>query len=242
MSEVKVCDRCGRDDGTHEWREGDCILRHRNHSTRLIDDAQVCVWCVQRHQTWLREILDLYATLDQVLEPGSIPDDTADHKRPKKPADAPAPIRLEAWALLFDTDRLKTTGRHSDLPDIPSVLTGWAQNACDDRDLTGASLDGTVMTSARLLTEHAEFIASRPWVDEYDAELAWVRQALRQAHGVSEGRQPVGRCPSLDGDGKECGGPLWPDRHGAMAVTCGACQRRFDERFLRLLGGMIEAS
>jgi hypothetical protein len=242
-TEQKVCDRCGEKDGTHVYVEGDCVLRHRNHSTRLVEGTFVCIWCVARHQSWLREILDLYATLDQVLEPGSIPDDTADHKRPKKPAETPSPVRLEAWALLFDTARLNAWGRHpSDLPDIPSVLSGWAQNMCDDRDLAGAALTGTVMTAVRLLTEHADFIVSRPWVDEYDAELGWCRQALRQAHGISEGRQPVGKCPSLDGDGVTCDGPLWPDRHGAMAVTCGTCKRHFNERFLRLLGGMIEAS
>lgn len=247
------CSLCGTTTGHHTWVEGDCILHHRKHSRRLIEGTFICVWCVSRHGDWLREILDLYATLDRVLEPGSIPDDTADHKRQKKPAETPIPIRLEAWALLFDATRMytATVDEHGvshaaylggSLPDVPAVLTSWAGNALDDQGLAGGSLNGTVTTAVRILTEHATYIAGRPWIDTYDAELAWVRQALRHAHGISEGRQPVGPCPSLDGDGAECGGPLWPDRGGAMAVQCGACHRSFDERFLRLLGGMIEAS
>lgn len=238
--EPKVCEHCGSTVGKHSWTEGDCLLPHRGHARRLIPNTFVCVWCVTRHHEWLREILDLYATLNEVIEPGSVPEDVAgDHKRPKKPADQPAPVRLAAWAMLFDADRLRATGQPTDLPNIPAVLTSWAQNAMDDRGLAGASLNGSAMTAVRILTEHAEFIASRPWIDTYDAELSWLRRALRAAHGIHEDREPVGRCRSLTGDGVECGGPLWPDRSGAMAVECGTCHRRFDEKFLRLLGGML---
>lgn len=233
------CETCGHTDGQHPWQEGDCILPHRGHSRTLLKPTHVCRACITRHQTQLTECLNLYATLGDVLEPGSIPDDTADHKHTKKAADVPPLVRLEVFAMLFDTGRLYTTGRGSDLPDVPAVLTAWARNTCDDQGLTGASLDSTLSTAVKLLHEHAEYIAGRPWVDEYDAELGWCRQALRRAHGISDGRQPVGRCPSLNGAGAECGGPLWPDPFGAMAVQCGACHRHFDERFLRLLGGMM---
>jgi hypothetical protein len=234
-TEQKVCDRCGEKDGTHTYVEGDCVLRHRNHSTRLVEGTFVCVWCVARHQSWLREILDLYATLDQVLEPGSIPDDTADHKRPKKPAETPSPVRLEAWALLFDKARLftATIDEHGishpaylggSLPDVPGVLTGWAQNACDDQGLAGTSLHGDVMTAVRLLTEHAEFIVGRPWVDTYDTELGWCRTSLMRAHGITNPR-PLGKCLTVN-DTTACTGNVWADKDGGQP-RCDRCNRRY---------------
>jgi len=236
----KPCEDCGRVDGHHDWVEGDCVLPHRTHSRKLLAGTFVCVWCVKRHRDWLRDILDLYATLTDVVLAGSVPDETAEHQHVKKSADTPVPIRLAAWALAFDAARMFTTGAGTDLPDIPAVLTSWAQNACDEQGLAGASLDSTLSTAVKLLDAHAERIAGFGWVDEYDAELGWCRTALRRAHGITGGRRPVGKCPSLDGDGVECGGPLWPNLDdGGMSVDCGTCKRHFDERFLRLLGGMI---
>jgi hypothetical protein len=230
------CRRCGRTDGHHSWVEGDCVLPHRNHSTRLLDGTQVCVWCVERHRTWLAEILDLYATLGDVLLAGSIPDDTAEHKHVKKSADTPVPIRLAVFAMLRDRARLTAPVRQDDgtylaagyltsaLPDIPAVLTSWARNALEDQGMAGASLDSTLSTACKLLDVHAERIAGLPWVDEYDAELGWCRRALQRAHGVKTNPPPLGRCITVT-DTRSCTGQVWPV-HGALP-RCSKCGRRY---------------
>ena len=218
------CNRCGRTDGHHSWVEQDCILPHRNHSTKLVDGTNVCVWCVERHRVWLAEILDLYATLGEVLLAGSIPDDTAEHQHAKKSADTPVPIRLAVFALAFDRARLFTTGRASDLPDVPGVLTSWARNALEDQGMAGASLDSTLSTACKILGVHAERIAGLPWVDEYDAELGWCRRALQRAHGVQTNPPPLGRCIHVT-DTWSCTGQVWPER-GALP-RCDKCGRRY---------------
>lgn len=237
---MSICDRCGTTDHRHTWVEGDCVLPHRGHHKATIGHA--CTGCVQRHRDWLREIIELFTTLAQVVPAGSVPDDTADHGKPRKQPASPAPMRLDAWAMLHDRQRLYRTGRDSDLPDVPAVLDDLAQRILDDHphggDEAGASLDGTAVTAARILTEWGERIARGPWIDEYDAELAWVRRRLRAAHGLAS-KHPVGRCPSLDGNGDTCDGPLWPDRHGRLAVDCARCRRHYDETYLRHLGAMI---
>ena len=238
MTADQPCTRCGAapDAPRHTWVEGDCILGHKQHTRATI--GHVCTGCVDRHRDWLREVVELYGTLWQVLEPGSVPDDTAEHGKPRKQPASPAPIRLAAWAMLHDRDRLRSTGHYgTDLPDIPAVLTGWAQYVHDEHHWTTTAPD-TVAGAAATLTAQAEFLARTPEIDTYDAELRWMRRHLRAAHGVTQ-PQPVGRCPSLDGHGTECRGPLWPDRYGRMAVKCGRCGREFGEAFLRHLGGMM---
>jgi len=223
---------------------------HRSHTRRSAGLA--CRWCVTRQRAWLREITDLYATLHQVIAAGSIPDDTADHGKPKKQPASPAPMRLDAWAMLYDTRRLRPGARiegtdqwrgvdyRIDLPDVPAVLEAWAGRLYDDMYSNEPQTMNTLTAAAAFLTAQAEPAAHLPWLDEYDAELGWCRTALRRVHGISA-QQPVGRCPTLNGHGETCGGPLWPSLDG-MQVHCGYCSRIFDERFLSHLGGMISAS
>jgi hypothetical protein len=231
-----VCDHCGQPNGAHGWVDGDCVLpHHHNHAPATV--GHVCRWCVDRHRTWLPEIVDLYATLHHVILPGSVPDDTADHKHVKN-AEAPVPIRLEAWALLYDTRRLYATGQPSDLPDIPAVICEWAGNLFADAYHSTGPL--TLSGAAAVLQSHADAVARTPWVDEYDADLAWCRGALRRVHGLNSAPRLVGRCPALDGDGNTCARPLWPSRDGTMAVECTRPRpHRFDEPYLRHLGGMM---
>jgi hypothetical protein len=222
------CRVCPGHAGHHQPDDDDCVLQHSYSKKSHPPKAQfghVCRYCVTRHREWLGEIFDLYATLVMILLPGSIPDNTAAHGHTKKAPEAPAPVRLGALAMTADRNRLLRTGDPTDLPDVPAVLTDMAQRYCDDNSLEGASLNGTASAAVRLLTEHAETLATMPWIDEYDAELGWMRRQLRTEHGISnQPAQPVGRCPSLDGDGHPCNGPLWPDRHGVMAVECGTCR------------------
>lgn len=220
------CSTCGSID-RHVWVEGDCILPHRRHSRRLVPGTFVCEPCVERHTTWLREIVDLYATLTDVLLAGSVPDDTAAHKHQKKAPASPSPIRLDAWALLHnqvndhvnnDDGTVSPAYLGANLPDIPAILTGWAQALYDANDWT-ATAPNTVTGAAAALTAGAETIAGDPDVDSYDAELRWVRRALRNAHGLTD-PHPLGQCLTLD-----CGGNVWPA--AGEQPRCDRCARRY---------------
>ena len=244
MTSGTACEKCGAfGDLGHSWTEGTCVLPHRYDKPNHPPAATVghcCRWCVERHREWLTEIVELYATLEDVLEPGSVVETTGEYQKPRKQPASPAPVRLEAWAMLFDADRLYATGRFSALPDVPSVLSGWAGATFDELHYN-ATAPNTVTGAVAVLSANAETIAAAAFVDDYDAELTWVRTALRRAHGIVD-VQPVGRCPSLDGNGQQCGGPLWADTSGKMSVRCGNCERVFDEQFLRHLGGMMESA
>lgn len=241
------CTRCGQTPG-HSWVDGDCVLQHRQHSTQLVDGAHVCVPCVKRWDDWLTEITELYAGLAGVVPAGSLPiETTGEYQKPRKKPASPAPFRLAAWAMLHgqinpivkdrDGQFLESGYLGEHLPNVPDVLANWAE-ALYDHKQWGDGWPTTVTGAAAALRANRDTLATLPDVDTLDAELAWIRRHLRAAHGIAD-QQPVGRCPSLDGAGHECGGPLWPDRHGRMAVSCSRCGRRFDERFLSHLGGML---
>lgn len=206
----------------HEWTEGTCVLPHRYDKPQHPPPASIgycCKWCVERHRLWLTEITELYATLYEVLEPGSIPDTTAEHAHVKKRPASPAPMRLEAWAMLFDTDRLYRTGRRDDLPDIPAALSGWADWVFETHGYT-APAPTTVTGAVAVLSSNAEHIACQSFVDDYDAELGWLRSALRAAHGISEPK-PLGACLTVD-----CTGRVWRDKDGGRP-KCDRCGRRY---------------
>lgn len=235
MSESKLCERCGAfGDLQHEWREGDCILPHKGHAKASI--GHICERCVERHKTWLTEITELYSYLGSMVDPAAIPDDTAEHKHVKKKPASPAPFRLDAWAMTIDRGRLFARGGrkddgtltvdylHGTLPDVPEVLQGWAGYAIE----TGAALTSTHITTVAgaviQLQSAAEHIAGQPWIDEYDAELRWVRNALRRAHGITD-PQHLGECITVT-DGRDCGGIVWPARDGGKP-KCDRCRRQY---------------
>lgn len=249
MSETaNLCERCGAfGEIPHGWVEGDCVLPHRAHSRKLVAGTHVCEPCLERWDEWLAEVVDLYATLPDVLRVGSISDDTAEHQH-MKVSGSPALMRLGAWALLHprmlnshvkgDDGELHHTGTDG-LPDVADVLHNHAQAVYDAKGWTGQAPD-TVSGAAAVIRSNREVLAGTPDVDTFDAELRWVRRSLRTAHGISDAK-PVGRCPSLDGWGRECGGPLWPARGGSMSVSCSHCGRKFGQAFLSHLGGMMSA-
>jgi hypothetical protein len=231
--DANLCDRCGAfGDMPHAWVEGDCILPHDNHSTRLASGAHVCVHCIDRHIEWLTEIVELYAGLCEVVLAGSIPDDTAAHSH-KKAAGSPSPLRLAAWALIegvndhtidvdYSTGVRVETVRDAylgpNLPDVPAVLTGWAQAALDEQ-YENATAPSTVAGAAAVLQTHATVMARLPDIDTYDAELRWVRRSLRAAHAISD-PQPLGRCLTTT-----CRGLVWRQAEGSP--ECDRCRRRY---------------
>jgi hypothetical protein len=231
------CPHCGAPIG-HIWVEGQClnVPAHDHHRASV---GFLCQPCVDRINDRLEAILILYATLPFVTAIGSVPDDIAPHRHVKGDA-APAPMRLAVIALL--DGRNPATGRYTtDVPDVAGVLHGWAECLADHYGLVSARVRrGTLLDSVRFLTAYTSKAAAAPWVDDYQAEIDWCWNALRQAHGLCPPQvRPVGRCPSQDGRGAICGGDLWPDKAGTMQVACGRCLRVFGPTYLRHLGGMI---
>jgi hypothetical protein len=230
------CPHCGQPVG-HVWVEGQC-LNVPQHDHRRATIGFLCQPCLDRINDRLEAILILYATLPFVTAIGSVPDDIAPHRHVKGDS-APAPVRLSVVALL--DPRNHATGHYTtDVPDVAGVLNDWAEALAEYRGLAGASLNGTLNTSIRLLRAHSTAAAAAPWVDDYQAEIDWCWRSLRDAHGLTPPQtRPVGHCPSQDGRGAICGGDLWPDKAGTMSVACGRCQRVFGPTYLRHLGGLI---
>lgn len=230
-TEAKVCKRCGAfGDLPHGWVEDDCILPHRTtneHHMPRAKHGHICDHCVTRHREWLEEIVTLYATLTDVLLAGSIPDDTAEHQRVKKAPASPSPLRLDAWALLHP--RMLNWGARVDgelrvgylggsLPDIPTLLSSWAQAAYDAQGWTATAPD-TVSGAVAALTTAAELAGHQTWIDDYDAELTWIRRSLRNAHGISNPTH-LGMCLNVG-----CTGKVWPKP--GDNPRCGKCGRRY---------------
>lgn len=223
------CRHCGRSDGTHEWQDSDCVLPHRNHSRKLVEGAHVCLHCVERHGEWLTEIVELYATLDRVILAGSVESAPDEYQKPRKRPASPSPLRLDAWALLNGQVNDHTIDRDgtvhaaylgANLPDVPAVLAGWAQTLFDGEGWGTAPT--TVSGAAAVLKANGVRFAANPEIDTFDAELRWVRQALRNAHGV-RAPKPFGACMTVD-----CSGQVWPDKdHGNP--RCDRCSRRYGQ-------------
>lgn len=233
----RLCSRCGLTGGVHQWQDDDCILPHRGHSTNLLPGAHVCLFCIERHRDWLAEIVELYAGLTDVLLAGSIPDDTAAHQHTKKAPASPSPLRLDAWALLYgqlndhvvdlvvEADGTRTLVEHaawlgSNLPNVPAVLAGWAQAAFDAQGWTDTA-PNTVTGATAALRTAAEIMARLPDVDTYDAELRWVRRALRGAHGLRQ-PQDFGACLTVTAN-RSCSGRVI--RETVEQPHCKRCNR-----------------
>lgn len=224
-----VCEKCGAfGDMEHGWIEGDCILPHRNHSRRLVDGTHICVHCQDRWLEWLPDIVHMEAELDEVLLAGSIPDDTAPHQHVKKIPASPSPLRLAAWALahpgmlkFYTTDENGQNLEHigmQGLPDIRHILANWSEAIYSELGW-GDGAPRYVSASAALIQAQIGVVAALPDVDTFDAELRWVRNALRNAHGISD-PTPIDRCLNVD-----CGGNVWPV--SAKKPKCDRCGREY---------------
>jgi len=232
-----LCRRCGAFGGMdHGWVEGDCMLPHKNHSAATV--GHCCAWHVERHQAWLGEIAELYDDLPDVVDEGSVPDDTAEHKHTKRPA-SPALMRLEAWSMVYEADDLWAAGDVSadsrtwdgdgilgrnylrGLPDVAAVMGSWAQGCVDSLGMT-FTVSRRVSANAALLKTNAEHIATQAWVDDYDAELGWLRRCLRRAHGISD-PEPLAPCIDVT-NGRECHGMVWP----GQPPKCDRCARKYN--------------
>lgn len=233
------CDRCGGEPKNHTPVEGDCLLPHgytHNQHPPQASVGWICRGCVDRQRDWLKEIVELYGTLTDVLLAGSIPDDTAEHDHVKKAPASPSPIRLDAFALLRP-DGLRHTIRGenqfggdmtstylTELPDVPAVLAGWAQAVYDARDMTAAA-PAHVEGAAVVCRMNVEVLARIPDADTFDQEIRWLRRALRAAHGLGLPRD-FGRCITVN-ENQSCHGRVVSE-HGETP-HCKRCGRRYQD-------------
>lgn len=216
-----------------------CQLRHKKPAEAGV--GLICSHHAAGLNEALQDILELWALLPLYLLPGQSVDDGSRHL---KISAAPAPGSLHVMSL---TDRRMHAPRPpgeqlwyqetDDIVDAFGTLVERAAYVAFGRDITNPDLV-TITATVRLLRDNRDWIAGQDWISDYAEELRDLRAALTMG---STRNRPVGHCPSLNGDGTECGGPLWPDRNGAMAVDCGTCERHYDERFLSHLGGMMTA-
>jgi hypothetical protein len=227
------CNQCGVIGGRadqHIWIEGDCLLPHRldrpNHPPAA-KHGLICGNCVDRHKTTLTEILELWATLHLVVAQGSIHEELAQHQKPRKQPGSPAPMRLTAWIMLYDRERLRPGIRTTEgtietlpltqaLPDIPAVLAGWATQI-------QPTIKATDTAAIAALTVNAEAIGHQPWVDEYDTELRWILTKLRNAHAITN-QKPLARCIQTT-NGHRCTGHVWP--RSSTAPKCDRCHHTY---------------
>lgn len=217
-----------------------CGLRHK-HGVRA-DVGLLCDHHLAAVSETLQDILEFWALLPLYLVRGEEGHDSGS-KRGKISA-ASAPLRVDVLSL---TDH-RNYAPHDpgwqvwwapvDVPDVAGTLSTWAELAVHGHTDCVPRL--TVMAAVRTLQSHRDRTAYFDAVVDYWAELRNLRSMLAAASGEPNPK-PVGHCPTLDGDGNACDGPLWADRKGGMQVTCGRCDRVFDEPMLRHLGGMMTA-
>lgn len=195
--------------------------------------ARICPRCIDRLDTWLRQIPDTYALLPAVIEHGTVSTnpETASTKRP----DPPAPLRLEVLDLLDVRPQRGAAG----------LLDSWADVIRDQRQLPlAAAASYGVAPSCRLLLAHLPWASQQEWITDLYAEIKpLVRELLDR---VGEYRpKPVGWCKALVAKPGEpalvvCGGGLFldKDRRGCHCANCGA---RFDgaDPGLRVLGRVV---
>jgi hypothetical protein len=222
--------------------EGTCILPHRYDKERHPPQAEtgnVCSHCTERHREHLTEIVELYAGLLDVFSGVRIDQDVAEHQHQKKAAAPPAPVRrLEAWVMLFDTGRLYAQGPrrddgsfaedyvHTATPSVYAVLAAWCDYLYEAKNWDANDVAATVAGCASTLSAYADFIAGEPWVDDFDAEIRWLRTALRRVHGLSDPR-PVADCLNTE-KGTECQGQVWrPEPDDGKGLRCDKCNRRY---------------
>lgn len=239
VASIPSCSPC---DG--ETSQTFCRLHHKARAV-----AEVGLICFDHHASikeTLQDILEFWALLPLYLLPGSAP--VADGSKKRKNPDAPAPLNLGVVALndrrsddeeqrvsvLTHGSKYESNGDES-LPSVPVHLAAWADLVREERDL--AAGDGTVVDSVRLLQKHLDYLAGDDLIKKFDAQIRTIRRHLASGNG-EYAPKPVGKCPTLDGAGKYCDGPLWA-AGDKMEVDCGKCGRHYDERILRHLGGML---
>ena len=192
-----------------------------------VDLGLLCKRCVKNLRRMLREIPDLYATLD--VTPGHAASDEG--VRHTKVSGSPALARLDVVALMDPrTSATDSSGEPWDgSAYIPNEVGTWALLLAEERQVT--TRIATMYEAARFLTDWIAELCASEWVDEcYDA-LVEVEKLLKRVHGDRRtGAVVVKRCINVyqrDGETIECGGTIRVTQ-ATEAVRCRRCGRRYE--------------
>lgn len=206
---------------------------------RIATIGLVCDRCLDRHLEQLREIVDLYALLPDMIDPST--GEQATGPKVSGTPDPPANARLDVIAMLDPRSRARVAGDDdgNDLIDTLGVLAQWVRLAREERNLPTPTTRPTVTSETRFLRGNASWIAAQEWADELYREVREAWAALRSATG--RGPDPIlGWCGILVADG-ECGGPI-RQVPGELALVCGRCKTKWETPEQRARGTLMMRS
>ncbi|TMR91299.1 hypothetical protein [Nonomuraea basaltis] len=157
-----------------------CQERDNNYtSPRMAEPGlAICRWGLARLR---RDIQTTPALLDWLAH--HIAPTGAAGERVSGSREAPVPVRLDILCMIQE-GAVPYRGDDDDQigpPSIPSTVKTWAWLLCEHRGIAYQAR-ATVAELAGLLARHAEWCATRPWIDDMMADFARLR---RCAHGLA---------------------------------------------------------
>lgn len=212
------CERCGHEDGQHEFVPGDCVIGHKGEHR----EAKYGLLC-GRHfhgiNDTLNEITELYAYRSIVLLPG--PGNSGERHGTRD--GSPAPGRVSVMAL---GDLRNGSDWHDDPDAVPSVigsLYGWIRLMAEEReDAKLLRVEGTLSAVIGVLKREKHWLAAFSGVDDYIADLAALHRHVASAVGETMWPRSIGKCPN-------CAASLYVTP-GVDAVTCRKCESEWRDR------------
>lgn len=199
--------------------------------------ALLCQPCIDRLWDRLSDIVELYALLPSVTDPGSVESDGSKHTKADAP---PVPLRPSVTDLL--DGRLTRTTAYADHPltwnrrGVLGVLNGWARVIREEMSLTWQD-EPTVAGESAFLRKHLDWLARQPWADECHDEVVALHSELSTLCGEAK-PHPIGRCPATDEHGT-CGAPLFAPLF-ADEIDCRTCGASWTREAWERLGKMLE--
>lgn len=205
-----------------------CVLPGCPARTEVESDAYACPDCRLRLVRKLADIEDYLAIVSPVPgrgEPG--PRSTGYESRP--------PLRLDVVAMFDPRTEINGPGEDDVLDEVPNVaadLDGWVRLVAEERFSRAtdpgyaeqlAAESWLLGNEANFLRSHIGWISTRPWVDEFAADITRVHGVLRAACGDAPGK-PFGKC--LDDD---CGGDVFrrSDDPQDIRLRCERCRATY---------------
>ena len=148
----------------------------------------LCSPCVNRLAWMLHDIPDLFAMLDDVIEPGA----TGLDSTPRAPGfGSKSPAHDDVIVL---RDKRTTAVEEGDPHSAIELLASWADNVRDDLDQPAPIAPVTVVGEARLLSSNLGWIAAQSWVSDFAEELTELHRALRRVTGDRVRTVELGTC------------------------------------------------
>lgn len=151
----------------------------------------LCGACVNRLAWMLHDIPDLFAMLDDVIEPGA----TGLDPTPRAPGfDSKSPARDDVIVL---RDNRTTAVDDGDPHSVIELLASWADNVRDDLGHEPAGQPVTVAGEARLLSANLGWIVAQSWVSDFAEEITELHRTLRRVTGDRVRTVELGTCPNI---------------------------------------------